>query len=343
MITQDDYRRMDEWLRRYSRPLLVSHRRADGDALGALAAITRVLAKRGQDPRATLFDDFPARYELLRDAVPWWLWEDVSAEVASTCDALIILDTCALAQLEPAGGLLTAPPPTLVVDHHATADSIGTRSEDLRLCDVSAAATCVLLAEWVETVAAPLDDQIATALYVGVATDTGWFRYSNTDARTLRAAATLIDAGADSQHIYQGVHEREPRAKLALMGRLLSSMELMADGRLAVLRLRLADFSAAGADHSMTEDLVNVASTLAGLEATIMFTEHADGSVRVNLRSKRWLDVAAIARQFGGGGHHRAAGATPPGNWDDVVPRVIAATTQALENHPAAQADTNAD
>jgi phosphoesterase RecJ-like protein len=94
--------------------------------------------------------------------------------------------------------------------------------------------------------------------------------------------------------------------------------------------LRRADFEATGADSSMTENLVNEATRLGSTEATLLFTEEPNGIVRVNFRSKRQLDVAALARRFGGGGHARAAGARLRGDWDHVVPHVITETMEAL-------------
>ena len=96
------------------------------------------------------------------------------------------------------------------------------------------------------------------------------------------------------------------------------------------MRLRRDDFTAAGADRRLTEDLVNEAGRMAGIEAILLFTEEPDGKVRVNFRSKERLDVAALAQRFGGGGHARAAGARPPGAWDEVVARVIAETERGL-------------
>ena len=111
---------------------------------------------------------------------------------------------------------------------------------------------------------------------------------------------------------------------------MLGKLELKADGKLAVLYLRGADLEAAGADDTMTSDLVNEATRLADTEATLLFTEESDGTVRVNFRSKRELDVSALATRFGGGGHARAAGARLRGAWDAVVPRVITETIAAL-------------
>lgn len=334
MIAVADYHNLRAWLEACRRPLLVSHRRPDGDALGALAAMTLVLQDLGLDPRPVLSEPLPPRYALLADAVAWRSWEAEHAALIADCDAWVILDTCTYSQLEALAGHLSRAPRTAVLDHHPTRDEIATRPGDLRLFDESAGAVCLLIHEWMRTVGLPPRPPIATALFVGIATDSGWFRFANTDARMLRAAAELAEAGAAAPAIYRAIYEQDPPARLRLVGRLLDSLELHADGRLAVVKLRRSDFAAAGADHSMTEDLVNEAGRLGGLEAIVLFTEEPNGGVRVNFRSKQVLDVAALAAQFGGGGHARASGARPAGPWDQVVARVIAATRAALAAAP---------
>ena len=330
MNAETDYHNIRAWLGHCQRPLLVGHDRPDGDALGAIAGMSLLLGQIGLDPLPVLFGPMLPRYTMLQGLVPWKRWDLEHAHLADAGDALIIIDTCSWTQLEPIAAYLDKAPRTLVLDHHATYDAIGTRPDDLRLVDGTAGAVCLLVAEWARTAGLKLTAPIATALFAGLATDCGWFRFPNTDARLLRVAADLVEAGAASDAIYSSLYEQDPPAKQRLVGRMLHPLELHADGRLAVLTLRDADFTAAGADRTMTEDLVNEARRLAGTESTLLLTEEPDGRVRANFRSKETLDVAALARQFGGGGHPRAAGARPNGTWDEVVPRVIAATVAAL-------------
>jgi len=329
MISQTDYHKLTEWLDASRRPLLLTHRAPDGDALGALAGLALALRQRGATPRVALYEPFPPRYAILRDYVSWESWGASGAALQSSCDALVIVDTCAAAQLEPIADFLPRAPRTLVVDHHATRDSIAMRPEDLRLIDESAAAVCVIVAEWARAAGVRLTEPLATALLTGVGTDCGWFRFSNTDARTLRVAAELVAAGAAIDRIYAAIYQQDSCGKVRLIGRMLRSLELHAGGLLAVMYIRGADFAAEGVDLRDTEDLVNEAGRLVGVEGTILFVEQPD-HVRVNFRSRSRLDVAALARQFGGGGHERAAGARLRGVWEDCVPRVIAAAVAAL-------------
>ncbi len=338
MIAPEQLHNAAGWLRACRRPLLLTHRRPDGDALGALSALTHALRRRGLDPQPTLYEPLPPRYAGVPGLVAPRRWDRESAALAAACDAVVIVDTCAWSQLEPAAAFLRQAPRTLVIDHHPTRDDVGIRPGDLRLIDDSAGAVCLVVAELLPALHVALDTTLASALFLGIATDLGWFRFPGTDARALRIAADLVAAGARSHTLYGAIYEREPAAKLRLIGRMLTSLDVRADGRLAVLALRRADFAAAGADGSMTEDLVNEATRLEGTEATVLLTEEADGAVRVNLRSKSWLDAAQLARTLGGGGHTRAAGARLPGPWEQAVPRVLAALEAALAAGPPAAA-----
>lgn len=330
MMEAEQYHNATRWLSNCQHPLIVTHHRPDGDALGAVAGLTLALRALRKNPQPTLYEALPARYALLADTVSWRRWDLEREELQRAADALVILDTCAYSQLEPIAAFVRSAPPTLVVDHHPTRDEIATRPSDLRLIDASASAVCLLITEWLVAADLPLDAPTATALFTGLATDTGWFRFASTDARTLRAAADLAAAGAAVNSIYRAVYEQDPPGRIRLIGRMLERLELLAGGRLAVLRLRRADFAAAGADRSMTEDLVNEAGRIAGLEAMVLFTEEPNGQVRVNLRSKERVDVSRIAAQFGGGGHARASGARPTGAWEDIVQQVTTALLDSL-------------
>ncbi|MBK8913973.1 MAG: bifunctional oligoribonuclease/PAP phosphatase NrnA [Phycisphaerales bacterium] len=331
------YSHIAPWLKRFERPLLLSHQRPDGDALGTLAGCAAVLSELGLSAQCALFDDFPRRYEIIRGAAAWKSWGADGAALRADCDCVVVVDTCSYAQLEPAAEFLRGGPPTMVLDHHATSDDLGVRPQDFRLIDATAGAASLIVEEWTAA-AGLLSARAAVALYVGLATDTGWFRFSNADARVFASAARLCAAGVRPAELYEALYQQDPEARLRLTARMLGGMRVLAGGRLVVLEVRQSDLKVCGADAGMTEDLVNEASRMAGVEATVLFNESEDGVIRVNLRSRRWVDVAAIARQFGGGGHVRAAGARQRGEWGDVTRRVIEAVEAALAKGSPAEA-----
>lgn len=335
MIAPTEFAKVTSWLSSCKRPLLLTHRRPDGDALGSVAALSAILRECfASQPVAALFEPFPTRYAMLQPLADWKGWTDFADE-AHKCDAVIILDTCSNSQLEPVAAFLTNSPRTLVIDHHATRDEIGTRPGDLRLIDETAAANALILAEWAHHEQIPTRPEVATALFVGIATDCGWFRFSNADSRTLQVASQLADRGVKLDELYAALYQQEPFAKMKLIGLLLCSLELHADGRLATMFLRPADFAKSGADRSMTEDLVNEAGRIGSVECTLLFSDEGTGEIRVNLRSRKFVDVAAIAKSYGGGGHARAAGCRLRGNWDETVPGFIDLVSQMVRKHEA--------
>jgi phosphoesterase RecJ-like protein len=335
MLERADFDRVTAWLAPVRRPLLFSHQRPDGDALGALAAMGHALRTSGARPAVCRFEPFPPRYRFLEPMAEWHDWATDGASLAREADAVVIVDTCALGQLAPIADYLKSAPRTLVIDHHATRDAIGERPGDLRLIDDSAGAVCLLIAEWLAAAGRAVDRPCATGLLTGLATDCGWFRFSNTDARMLAAAARLVEAGANAAEIYAAVYQQDSAPRVRLIGRMLERLELHAGGKLALLTLRGADFAATGADPNQTEDFVNEAGRLGTTEATVLLQEQPDGQIRINLRSKRYLNVAEIAARFGGGGHARAAGARLSGDFEAVVRQVVAAVSAALEKGPS--------
>ena len=329
MLADKLHHKLAGWLAKTRRALVLTHQRPDGDALaGAIGAVT-LLRAAGATATIALFDPLPARYGPFFSDFTFVAWREVEGSLGEY-DGVVIVDTCALGQLEPARAWLAGdPPPTLVIDHHVTGDALGRRADDLLITDASAAATGLLLAELIRGQDVPLDPPTATALFIGLATDTGWFRFPNADSRTFAAAGVLLDHGVAHDWVYRELFEQEPLPKLRLIGRLLSRLTVRCDGRLAIMELRQADLDAAGADASMTADLVNEAGRLADVEVFGLLTEAEPNLVRLNLRSKEQVDVATLAQQFGGGGHARAAGARIAGEWDVTREKVITALEQA--------------
>ncbi len=322
---------LTERMATWQRPLLLSHIKPDGDALGSLAAMRSMLQSMNCDPRAVLFDPMTTRYALFLRYPPIPVWNAKTGDaLLADRDSVIILDACTYQQLEPlAEWLRTTKLPRLAVDHHVTRDDLAGEY----LIDESAAATCLILFEWALATdrLSILPHDAREALFVGIATDTGWFRHSNTDERALRAAGELVAAGVRPHELHQQLFLQETPARVRLLGVALQTMQLFAEGRLSVMRLSSPDFQAAGASSADTEDIVNEPLRIGDVVVSVLLVEQGDGSVRVNFRSKppltrgdRDLDVAAIAASFSGGGHARAAGARLPGPFSAACEKIIA-------------------
>lgn len=330
-ISTDSYLEGARTLAESRRVLLVSHERADGDALGSLIALQSMLRSIGVEAVAVRFDPVPPKYALLDEVATLPSWpEDVGPDNVGELDAIVIVDTCSYGQLECFADFLRgSPAKKVVVDHHVTRDELA----DLYLIDEHASSTCILLAEWAAAVGWNIDEAAKLGLFVGMATDTGWFRFSNTDVRTLTAAAKLIDAGIEPAEIHQRLFSSDSAGRIRLLGAMLGTLELHADGRVATVEITREMLAACGVTRDETEDLVNEPQRIGSVVAVALFSEPEEEGqkVKVSLRSKRDVNVAAIAATFGGGGHERAAGLRVPGSLPDIKAQVTAALVNALD------------
>jgi phosphoesterase RecJ-like protein len=244
-----------------------------------------------------------------------------------------VLDTASRSQLgELAEPIATRADKTVILDHHATAD-------DLAECiwrDTTAAATGLMVFEAIGRLGWPLPDRAARALATAIYTDTGWLRFSNTDARTCRAIAELIEAGVAPDELYQHIFQTDRPQRLALLQRVLASLELHCDDQLAVMTITWEDFAETGARPDETENLINEALRLGCVEVAVILVQNpprlADTPepLRVSLRSRSRVDVSQIASALGGGGHARAAGLKSTAPLGELKAQLIGAIGQAL-------------
>ncbi|MCP4251456.1 MAG: hypothetical protein GY778_30845 [bacterium] len=325
-IEAAEFRRVADLVSGWQRPLLLAHARPDGDALGSLLAMRSLLRGLGNEPRAALYEPVPPRYA-------WLLEDDPMEPVAGNddpalaqADGVIVLDTCAYTQLDPvADWLKNTSLPKIALDHHVTRDPLA----DAYLIDEQAAAACLIILDWATAAGWMLDEQARLGLYVGIVTDTGWFRFANADARAHEAASRLVGPGVSPAAIFEELHQRESATRVRLLSAALASMELHHRGCLSVMTITRQMLADAGASAGDTEDVINYPLQIATVAASVLLVENDDGVVRMSLRSKPPghgrpdLDVAALASTFGGGGHRRAAGARCTGAVAELRRQVI--------------------
>jgi phosphoesterase RecJ-like protein len=306
--------------------LLVTHARPDGDASGSMRALALAARAAGKTSWMLMPDTVPRQYAFLFTAeapAPAGRF----TELAAKAEAVVVLDTSVSDQLDGLEKLLAAVAgKLLVIDHHATPGELG----GLLWNDPSAAACGVMIDELLEALGWPRTGKVAEALLTAIVSDTGWFRFPNTDARSLRRAAGLLEAGISATALYDRLFRNDRPQRVKLIARMLASLELHAGGKLAVMTIRQADFTETGARPEETENLINEALRIGGVEAVILLTE-LDGLCRISLRSRSRLDVSTVAAALGGGGHPRAAGVRSTETLEAVKPRILAAMTEALK------------
>ncbi|MDH5492347.1 MAG: DHH family phosphoesterase [Myxococcales bacterium] len=301
-----------ELIRQGRRFLLCGHRRPDADALGSALGLAAILRRMGKEAIVYAPDPLSASTAFILGAGDCW------TEIASgeRFDATFSMDT-ASPQLLPDG----LPPrscrgPLVVLDHHSAHERFG----DVIIRDIGACATAQvvldLAAELGEDQDLPID--AAAPLYAALVADTGGFRYAGTSPETLRLGARLLESGVDPWQTAYHLFEGWPIERMRLLSAVLETLEVHAEGRIALLQVTQEMLSRLGATAEMVEGLVTYGRMLRGAQIAVLLWEwptEIDAAgfqqhfTKLSLRSSGVADVAALATIFGGGGHHAAAGA----------------------------------
>jgi bifunctional oligoribonuclease and PAP phosphatase NrnA len=303
-------------LRARDRFLLTAHEGPDGDALGSLLGLHHLLTQLGKDSvmfMAAKEFPLPIEYRFLP------LEEVFHEPPADMADRTVVFLDCGNIDRMPVGFLTEGGNFVINIDHHHD----NTRFGDANLVDVSASSTAEIVFGLAGTLGARITPEIASALYVGLVTDTGKFMYENTDADTHRIAAELIDAGVEVDDTYRRLYEHVPLEKLRLVSRALDGIRLECDDRLILTYVTAADYEASGAGEEMTEGIIDHLRSVEGSKVAALVRDQGSrgrAARKVSLRSSEGdVDVSAIARKHGGGGHKRAAGFSTDLELDELV------------------------
>lgn len=296
---------------------MTTHIKPDGDACGSLAAIVYCLQCIGKSVVPLFLTPVPPWYRYIipqdshilpQDSANTWL------EGLGHLDLIILVDVNSLNQLSGIEPLFQEQNNRiLVLDHHKTSDGLGT----VELVDPSAPATGLIVLELIRKAGWPINRHTAEALFIAMATDTGWFQFANTTSALMRACAELVDLGIDPASIYARLYQQFTYPRFKLMLAMLNSLKLHFDGRLALLFIRQQDFQQTGTNYEDTENLINETYRLSTVLASVLLVELPDGRIRCSFRSRSpnhdpnmpVIDVSQIAADLGGGGHKNAAGA----------------------------------
>src|SRR3954454_12811806 len=320
--------RVADGIRAGDRFLLPTHENPDGDALGSLLAMHRILEALGKDSVMFLAAKefpLPVEYRFLP------LEEVFHEPPADIADRVVIFLDCGNIDRMPADFLQNGQNKVINVDHHHD----NTRFGAINLVDVDASCTAEIVYDLAGLLGIELTLEMANALYVALVTDTGKFMYENTDSRSHRMAAGLIEAGVEVNDVYRRLYEHAPIEKLALLARALGNIQLLDDGRLAVTYISRDDYAATGASEALTEGVIDHLRTIDGTAAAAVVRDQSDGGRKARKVSMRSTDghvaVSAIARVHGGGGHRRAAGFGTDLAYEQVVEFLIAEIDSQLE------------
>lgn len=286
--------------------VLVTHVGPDGDAIGSLLGLRLALLQRGATVTAVCPTLPGQRYQWLPGA------ESIVTQLPPDEAATVILDCDSLTRTESLAPAL-ARQTLAIIDHH-TGEPFG----QIVYKDPQAAATTVMIYRLLEALRWPLTPAIATCLYTGLAADTGFFRFENTNPEALQVAGALVAAGALPHQVAEKISETRQLRQLQLTGRALASLQKGSDERVVWGVLCPADYQATGTDSNDTEGIIDLFKQIQGQQACALIKAPSDERHwQISLRSPV-VDVAAIAGHYGGGGHARAAGFEYEGELDTL-------------------------
>ncbi len=332
-------------MRAAKRPLVTSHWKPDGDAMGSVLMVARALRALGADVQAVLAG--PVDRTVLHLAAPneiQFVERGSMAPVPGT-DLAVVVDTGAFSQLEHAKEWLRANATLAVgVDHHRSGDDVCA----MRLVDPSCASTTQVLVPIIDELGVPLAPygapsqySIAEAAFAGLATDTGWFRFSGADDRVYQLAARLLARGVDKDRLYRLIEQGDLPGRPLLTGRALRSLQYVCESRAAIMSLQPDDFVQTGTKVEDLAGLVNEPMSVESVEVCVLLVQSEPGVVKASFRSKPplrkggvFVDVNHVAAHFDGGGHVHAAGAKLAGTLETATHRVTKVLQDYFESAP---------
>lgn len=313
-----------------SRFLVLSHMHPDGDCIGSMIAMAWLLRRLGKRVDLVNQDGVPPAYRFLPGSEGILRPQDFCVRGrGEEAEVAVLLDSGNLKRLGEAQAFLSPEMALVNIDHHEQNRVEGAWNV-INYVHPEASATGELVYNLIRTAGLELDQEVALALYTAIFSDTGGFRFQNTNPYVLALGAELARAGADPPLVAEHVFDTKSLAVLKLLGRALSSLEVTAGGRVAWMAMPEEVLTSSGVSWEETEGFVNYARMVEGAQVALLFREESGGKVRVSWRSRGTVDVGAMARELGGGGHVNAAGCEVPGPLNEGIRRVLRLVEERL-------------
>jgi phosphoesterase RecJ-like protein len=290
----------------------------DGDNIGSSLALYNGLKKMGKAVRFILDDDIPKIYRFLESSD-----KAEKPGEAENFDVVIALDCGDAGRLGKSGRYLDNNF-VINIDHHISNNKFG----NLNLVELKASSTGEIIYKLLKLLGIDLDKEISECLYTAIVTDTGQFQYSNTTATTHQIAGELINNGVNVSLMFERIYQNSSKEKVVLMKMALGTLEFYHNDSISCVSLTIQQMQEANAKEEDSDGMINLARDIECVEVAIFLKELEPGKIKVGLRSKKVIDVAAVSLQFGGGGHVRAAGCTIFGSVAEVKKKILEAVIE---------------
>ena len=294
----------------------------DGDNIGSSLALCLALQKLGKKAVFVMDDNIPELYRFLKGA------REVEKSASFTeldFDLVIALDCGDIERLGKVAQLI-GKTKLVNIDHHISNTKFG----EINLVEENASATAEIIYKLMKFMGIFIDKDIADCIYTGIVTDTGMFQYSNTSEETHSIAAELIIAGVSPSDIFNKVYQNSPKEKVLLLREALKSLEFFNNDMVSCISITKAQVDSIADEDIDTEGIVNLGRDIFGVEAAIFLKQKELNIIKVSLRSKSYVDVSVIAKDFGGGGHIRAAGCTINDSLESAQQQILLAIQKQI-------------
>jgi phosphoesterase RecJ-like protein len=311
-------------LKNGERFFLASHKDPDGDAIGSLLALGETLILSGKD--VALFNEgpIPDSFAFLKGIER--IVNNFSPETG--LDALLVLDCANLERVGNDSHPLSRIRPLINIDHHVNNSQFG----DLNLVDPDSSSVGEMVYRLIELADLPMSSTIAENIFVAIQTDTGSFRYENTTREAFRIAGEMLGWGVSAWKISRKIMDGYSLKKLRLLELTLKTVELHHAGKVALITITKQMLSKAGADDFDSERFVDYPRFLSGVEIAVLIREIGRDYYKFSLRSNDWVNVADLAKHFGGGGHPCAAAFTREGGLEGLKQDFLSKARSSLDN-----------
>lgn len=303
---------------RYRRFLVTTHVRPDGDAVGSSVALSLFLRNLGKEVVFALEEPLDKKYAFLSETSRVEVWQE--DKPVPSVDVAFVLDSGDISRIGEIQSWLGS---AIVVniDHHKDNTLFGS----LNWVDATASSVGEMLVRWL---GGKVKGEIAQALFLSLATDTGFFRFSNASPSVYRMAASLLERGASQTRVYEHIYQNRPFGFLLLLERLLGHLELHHDGKLCIGYVSFEDMKETNCYD--TEGLLEYLALIERVEVYVLLKEKEKGKISVSFRTRGSYDMSELAREFGGGGHTKAAGCFLEGDIHSWRKQILEATARYM-------------
>ena len=328
--TPIDWDQVHQVISNADRIMLTTHENPDGDGLGAECGLFHHLKEIGKDVRIVNYSPLPNEYQYLNDDEIFECYDkDYHEDWIKDVNLVLIFDvgdfvrTRTIVDAIKKHNLIT-----MNIDHHPHPDA---HPFTHNIVDLTAAATGCMVYDYLKLFRKkPITKKSFDGIYSAVMTDTGCFRYSNTDQKCHEIAIECLTSGVETHIIYQRIYENSTRSRMRLMGELLTKLHYELDGNLAWFTITQDMMELTQAKKSDVDGFSDLVRSIQGVEISLMIFEQNENSCRINFRSKGNYAINDVAKLMGGGGHAFAAGAVVQGSLKDVTEKVVKAAIQSL-------------